>query len=36
MANTKKSHKSKRKRGKKFRAFVQNVKEDAEGGKCLF
>lgn len=30
MANNK-SHKSKRKRGKKFRAFVEQVKQDMEG-----
>lgn len=33
MAKTAKSHKSKRKRGKKFRAFVEGVKSDAKGGK---
>lgn len=29
MARDKKSHKTKRKRGKKFRVFEQNVKQDA-------
>jgi hypothetical protein len=33
MARDKKSNKSKRKRGKKFRVFEQNVKNDAIQGK---